>query len=247
MTRETLFEALGDMDQAHIVHAEQAAPKKRGRKLWAGLAACLVLAAGVLLWQGHGAAIPLSAASEGVTVKYGSPLLPVPSSNSLIYLTEEELFTHFDTAIFMGTVTQIDNIVLDFNGSKDYRALAQIQVEQVYRGDCREGGTVTVLLPCPIQSGIWVEDTGVVASMEVGTHGIFMPIIYTEASVRQENGATLALTDVADYGFADGVRYAFLETEDGLLFDRSSYASIADAASLEEIGEYVVRMIEKTS
>lgn len=248
MNKEELFETLGNIDGTHVTQAERTPPKKRRWKILTGLAACLVLiVGGLLFWRGYGAAIPLSAASEGVTVKYGSPLLPVSSQGNLMWLTEEELFTYFDTAVFMGTVTQLDNIMLDFNGSKNYRALAQIQVEKVYRGSCQAGDTVTVLLPCPIQSGIWVEDTGVVASMEVGTHGIFMPIIYTEASVRQENGATLALTDIADYGFADGVRYAFLETEDGLLFDREAYESIAGAAALEQIEEYVIRMIEKTT
>lgn len=244
MRPEELFETLGDIDEAHVAQSEEGMPKKRKGRPWIGLAACLVLiVGGVLLWRGHGASIPLSAASEGVTAKYGSPLLPISSSNSLMYLTEEELFTHFDTAIFMGTVTQIDNIVLDFSGDQAYRALAQIQVEKVYRGSCQAGDTVTVLLPCPIQSGIWVEDTGVVASMAVGTHGIFMPIAYSDASLWQQNGATLMLRDIAPYGFADGVRYAFLETESGLIFDRGSYGSIASADALEEIEEYILRMI----
>lgn len=154
MTKETLFAVLNDLDDAHITQAEAVPPKKRGWRVWAGLAACLAIAVGALFWRGHGAALPLSAASTGVTVRYGSPSSTISLSTDLTWLTEEELFTEFDTAIFLGTVTRIDNIVLDFNGSEDYRALAQIQVKKAYRGPYQAGDTVTVLLPCPITEGV---------------------------------------------------------------------------------------------
>lgn len=251
MTKEALWEALNDLDGVHIAHAELAPQKKRRWKVCAGLAACLVLVAGVLLWRSGGPnggvtaeQLPLSDASQGVTVRYGSPLFSVSSSaDQLINLSEEELFTAFDTAIFLGAVTQIDNIMLDFNGSKNYRALAQIQVETAYRGPYQAGDTVTVLLPCPIMDGVWVEDTEVISQLAVGTRGIFMPTVYDETSVREENGATLALRDIADCGFPDGERFAFLETVDGLTFARWAYPSIQDADSLEDIENYILNMI----
>ena len=262
MTKEALFEALNDLDGAHITQAEAVPPKKRGWRAWAGLAACLVLAVGVLFWPGGlltehppaaenppatedspAADLSLSDASHGVTVRYGSPSSTIFLSTDLAWLTEEELFTKFDTAIFLGTVTQIDNIVLDFNGSENYRALAQIQVETAYRGPYQAGDTVTVLLPCPITEGIWVEDTSVISQLSVGTRGIFMPMVYNETSVREQNGATLALRDIADCGLPDGERFAFLETADGLTFARWAYPSIQDADSLEDIEDYVLNMI----
>ena len=46
-----------------------------------------------------------------------------------------------------------------------------------------------------------------------------MPVIYDdENSIWEQNGAKLDKRDIADYGFADGERFAFLETEDGLVF-----------------------------
>lgn len=250
MTKETLFEALNDLDDAHIAQAEASPSKKRRWRAWAGLAACLVLAAGALLWRSVGPGggvtaeqLPLSDASQGVTVRYGSPIFSTSTSTDLAYLTEEELFTEFDTAIFWGTVTQIDNIVLDFNGSQNYRALAQIQVEKSYRGPWQAGDTVTVLLPGPVIDGVWVEDTEVISQLAVGTRGIFMPMVYDETSVREENGATLALRDIADGGLPDGERYAFLETADGLVFYRWAYPSIQDADSLEDIEAYILEMI----
>ena len=249
MTKETLFVVLNDLDDAHIAQAESAPPKRRPWKVWAGLAACLVVAVGILFWKSGGPSgpatagqLPLSDASQGVTVRYGSPQFSLSSSADLIVLTEVELFTEFNTAIFLGTVTQIDNIVLDFNGSENYRALAQIQVETAYRGPYQAGDTVTVLLPCPITAGVWVEDTSVISQLAVGTRGILMPMVYDETSVREQNGAILALRDIADCGLPDGERFAFLETADGLTFARWAYPSIQDAASLEEVGDYILEM-----
>ena len=65
-----------------------------------------------------------------------------------------------------------------------------------------------------------------------------------EDSSWEQNGATLFLKDVADFGLADGQRFAFLETEQGLVFDRSAYASLAGTDSLEEVEEYMEKMTE---
>lgn len=139
----------------------------------------------------------------------------------------------------------LNNIELDFNGDKNYRAIAEIEIETVYRGSCNVGDIVSVLLPCPIMQGFGVEDTDTVSAMQVGMTGIFMPMIYDDTSIREQNGERLALKDIADYGFADGVRYVFLETENGLVFSRSSYESIPDATTLDEIENYILNMISK--
>lgn len=255
MKQEEFFEVIGDIDAQYVKEARGAIQKnnRKNSRHWAVLAACfvLLLALGIPLLNSHSSAqLPLSDASHGVVVSYMDNMDKAPqvsvSYSLLIALSEEELFTHFDTAIFMGTILQIDNIELDFNGAKDYRAIAQIQVEKVYRGDCAVEDTVSVLLPCPIDANIWVEDTETVANMRVGMRGIFMPMVYDDSSIREQNGATLALRDIADYGFADGIRYAFLETEEGLVFARGAYASISDATTLEQVEEYVCSMLNST-
>lgn len=88
----------------------------------------------------------------------------------------------------------------------------------------------------PFTEGVWVEDTETVSAMQAGSTGIFMPEIYDETSIWGQNGAKLAEKDTAE----DGVRYAFVETADGLVFDRGAYASIANAASLEEMETYIL-------
>ena len=116
--------------------------------------------------------ITLSDNSANVTVSYtGNPFIFTNSSESLIPLTEEELFTAFDTAIFKGTVSEIRNIVVNFDGDKEYRAIAEIEVEQVYRGSCSVGDRVSVLLPCPVVKEFRATDTSTVSSMKAGVTG----------------------------------------------------------------------------
>ena len=92
------------------------------------------------------------------------------------------------------------------------------------------------MLNCPILKGFWVTDTNTVSAMKVGTTGIFMPMIYNdENSFWEQNGAKIDKRELADYGFADGERYAFLQTDDGLVFSREAYSSIANATTLDEI------------
>lgn len=249
MNLKDFSEAMSELDGKYVDEAirYRKSGKKHGWVRWAASAACLafVIAAAVSIADRAQNRIKLSGNSGNVSVRYTSSPRFVQSSNSLIFLTEEELFTYFDTAIFKGSIASLRNIELDFNGDKHYCAIAEIEVETVYRGSCRAGDIVSVLLPCPIMEGFWVEDTETVSSMRVGMTGIFMPMIYDEASIREENGGRLALRDVAEYGFADGVRYAFLETGDGLVFSRSDYESIADATTLDEIEEYILDRIGK--
>jgi hypothetical protein len=264
MKPENISDAMNGIDDDIIEETEKvrgnARTKRNRKRFWIGGAAFAVCFAAVLLavflapepgrQQSQNDQIVLSERSSGVTVRYAEGAEGqegISSSSSLIALTEEELFTYHDTAVFRGTVAEIRNIEIDFNGSRECRAIAEIRVEKVYRGPCGEGDTVSVLLPCPVSEGVWVEDTEVVSRMRPGMAGIFMPMIYGGDSVWEQNGAVLALQDIADYGFADGTRYAFLETEEGLVFDRTAYKSIVDASTLEDVEAYIQIMLQKTA
>ena len=102
--------------------------------------------------------------------------------------------------------------------------------------------TVSVLLPCAITPIVRVTGSDI---MKTGMTGIFMPIEYDDTSSRwMENGAELDKRELAGYGFADGGRYVFLETNAGLVFDRDVYKSISNATTLEEVEEYIENMLE---
>ena len=134
------------------------------------------------------------------------------------------MFSTSSMAIFKGIVLEIKNVELDFSGVKEYRAIAQIEVKEVFQGSCKEGETVSVLLPCPISEDIWVEDTDVISAMKSGMTGIFMPVLYNdENSIWKQNNACLVKKDIAEYGLLDGLQYAFLETESGLVFSKENF------------------------
>lgn len=249
MNAKKFSNALGEVNDKYMSEAIQyRAPKGKPRWMkWGTMAACLavVLAIGIFSVNQQRNQILLSDDSTNVTAYYtDNPFIFTNSSESLIFLTEEELFTTFDTAIFKGTVLETRNIVVNFDGDKAYRAVARIEIEKVYRGPCSIGETISILLPCPLVKGFWATDTNTVSAMEAGTTGIFMPMIYNdENSLWEQNGAKIDKRDIADYGFADGERFAFLETENGLIFASDAYNSIADATTLDEIEDYIESML----
>lgn len=247
MKANEFYKEIGTIEDDFIKEADTVIKSgffQRNRKRFASVAASILLIAGAFLAYNHYNTVPLSDASQNVHVKHVFMVPNVNTAYSLISLSEEELFTKFNTAIFKGTITDISNIVIDFNGDKEYRAIAKVKVEKVYRGNCSVNDTVSILLPCPIQSHIQVSDTETVSAMREGISGIFMPVVYDDASYYEMNEAKLALTDIAEYGFPDGERYAFLDTEEGLIFASWAYPSIADASSLEEIEDYITSMLQ---
>lgn len=157
------------------------------------------------------------------------------SSESLAHaLTEEELFHQENTIIFKGIVTALGEAFLSTGTSNQTEKveIASIRVLESYRGSCEDGDVLEVLLPQRSAEMVWLEDTETISAIDIGTTGIFMVLPYEDENV-------------ADYYFPDGQRYAFVETEDGLVFDRVAYSSIAGAATLEEIESYVVKMLNK--
>lgn len=254
MKKEKISEALNFIDEKYVDEAEIGMIRKKKSiiiKITAVAASiAIVLSVGIPSVLHSRKSIPLSDASANVQV-YRVDTLPQSVINStsafsLAYFeTPEELFSSFPLAIFRGTITDIENIKISFNGCPVYRAIAEIKVEKVYQGACKKGEKVKVLLPCTIADGTWTEDCGTVEQFKVGTKGIFMPIAYDDSFIWEQNGATLKETDIAPYGFADGVRYAFIETDNGLCFDRDSHADIENAESLDDVEAYVINMIAK--
>ncbi len=243
MKQEDFFELLADLDERYIVEAE--APIKSTRKHRKKLlfAVGLVAAACLCVLVFRGRSIELSH-SKGVRASYATFVPSIGMDACLVNLTEEEIFKENSDAIFKGTVTKIDNIRLSFNGSAMYQALAEVQVEKVYHGICTEGKTVRMLLPGAVSENSHNSIMDTLGELEVGMTGIFMPMLYGIDSVHQSNGATLYLGELAPYGFGDGIRFAFLETEDGLVFDRSAYVGAKDAVTLEDIEAYIYKMLE---
>ena len=255
MNNTIILRAIGGIDDEFVERASQKRIGKRGIiPIWlkwaAPVAACLVIAVMVampLLNKGSDFDLILS---SSVSVRHIDNPPTIHVSTSLVHLTEEELFAEYfhgyEIPIFGGTIKEVNNIVIDYNGHEDYKAIAEIEVNEVLRGSIPTGAVVTVLLPAPVNmEGFWVSDTSVSSLILPGTSGYFMPIRYDATSIISMNEATLVLSEIAEYGLSDGERWAFLETAEGLVFSRWAYESIADATTMDEVRQYILNMINQ--
>lgn len=252
MKETKILAALGQVDDAYIAEAAPVQRKRWGWIKWVATAACLALivVGGAAAFR-HGTIVDsrtcqfrCRTGSSGVKVKYTlNPRAGDLTSNCLDGLSLEEIFST-ETVIFRGTVSYIDNIELDFNGRKSYRAIAGIHVDKVLQGDVTAGDVVRVLLPCPITGSVQQSATDVIAQLREGMEGIFMPKHYSEEAIWEENDATLYLRDIAPYGLWDGMRWVFLKTDTRLVFEKGVYKDIASATTLDEVEAFILTQLE---
>ncbi len=249
---------LDKMELIDPAYVEAADTKPRNKKnvwlKWGAMAACLCLVVGAIAMIPHFSGnqtdpqlgeIVLSNKTTA-KVSYGYEEGTVTSTKGeLVYLTEEEMFGHENIYVFRGKVSGLTNVTIDFNGEKEVRCIATIVIEEVYQGNIAVGEQITMLIPCAIDpAGIVVEDTGVIAQLESGMEGIFMPWIYDKNSYIEMNGAVLMKQDLATCGLADGMRWAFLSTEQGILFEKNAYPGAKNATDLDDIEAYVIEMLK---
>ena len=265
MNRNDLYNAFNDVDDDILERSETASGSRKNAMWlkWGAIAACLCLVVGAVTLiprfgenqanpqLGENQADPQPGGivlSEKTTAKvsYGYDAgLAAFTEDQLVYLTEDEMFAREDMYVFRGKVSGLTNVTIDFNGEKESRCIATIVIEKVYQGDLWEGDQITMLIPCAIDLGnIWVEDTDVITQLESGMEGIFMPWAYDENSYIEMNGAVLMKQDLAACGLADGMRWVFLDTDHGLLFERGAYPGAEDATDLDDIEAYVTEMLK---
>ena len=258
MTSKNIYMSLGGLDPELIMKAapaEKAQKKKRNNWVkWGSLAACLCLIIGAITIITHFGdnisepqlgEIPLSDKTTAKVTNGCDDIITASSKGELVYLTEEEMFARENIYVFRGTVSGLRNVTIDFNGIKIARCIATIVINEVYQGDLSAGEQITMLIPCAIDIiGKTVEDTDGIAQLKDGMEGIFMPLVYDENSYIEMNGAVLIIQDLAAYGLLDGMRWAFLDTERGLVFLRSAYPGAKEATNLDDIETYVIEMLK---
>lgn len=230
-----------------LVDAADAAPKKNRnwvKKLLAAAAClCLVTAAVVLLSQSD--EIKLSDASTA-TAFYGFDGEDMRSDWKIRYewYDEDELFSGDDLYAFRGTVTELRDITLDYNGKTMGKSIATVKIEKVYKGDLKVGDEIKIELPFPVVSGVRVKGPDIIRSIKVGMEGIFMPRAWDDSTYSEYNGAVIMHRDLAECGFGDGFRCFFLDTEYGLTYWKDAYPGAEGAETLDDIEEYVIKMLK---
>lgn len=244
------------IDPAYVEAADTTPVKRKNTWIkWCTMAACLCLIIGAVamlphLRSNHGEPqIGNFELSEKTTAKVSLGYeegTVLSSKTELVGFTEEELFAYEKMYAFRGRVSSLTNVTIDFNGEKMVRCVATISIDEVYKGDLVSGDQITMLIPCGIDLvGIHVEDTGIIARLESGMEGIFMPWIYDENSRIEMNGAVLMTKDLAECGLADGMRWVFVSTDSGICFEQSSYPGALEATTMDEIEAYVIDMLQK--
>lgn len=262
MKNNKLLEKMELISPEYVTEAaeERAAVRasRRGRRIWlrwgaAAACVCLLAAGAALALPGlladspsePSVSVPPTSSTARITVGYDGAGMVASSSADLVELTEKEMFGDKEICIFRGTVSSLTNLTIDFNGIKEYRCVARVIISKVYRGDgLAAGDSIDMLLPCAVDlAGAASEDTGVISRLRCGMEGIFMPRQCTERSYMEMNGATLLYSDLAQCSLGDGERWAFLDTEDGLVYAQWAYVGARGAETLEDIEEYVSSMI----
>lgn len=162
------------------------------------------------------------------------------SMSDMMAYAEKELFSH-PTDIFRGEIMGESYYLVDFEGVGYYYSVVTVRVDKVYRGDLASGDVISIKAGAVSRQGIWVEDTETVSAMKEGISGIFMVNDYM-GEIR--NDAFFDGGGVITHHFRDGERYAFLETEAGLVFSEWAYPSLENAKTLQDVEAFVKKMVK---
>ena len=246
MDRKQFGAALEEIDEKYIMEAEKMSTAGTKSVLVSIAAVAAVICAAVMAMvvpsvvskKGADPMFQLSEASYGVTVEVVEhPEQQQMPMLKLLELSEDELFSRWPTSIVRGTVTDIQNVLLTAGEVAVVKAIVTVHPEKVLRGDV--SGDLKILVSCPIDGTFQMEDTETVSAIRVGMEGIFMVQPYGNDELWDLGDAALRWKDIADYNFPDGRRYAFLATENGLLYAEWAYPSLAGAATLDQVEAFI--------
>ena len=161
----------------------------------------------------------------------------VQSSSSLVWLEPEEIFVR-DTAIFRGTVLNLRYFEVTAGGETRYYTVASVEVTDCVRGELAAGDIYGVLY-LGAAGRMSTSISGNLERLEVGSDAVFMPYIAAADTGWSSGADYFCYADLAELYFEEGIRFLFLDTGDGLSFERNVYADIADAETLDEVMDYL--------
>lgn len=170
----------------------------------------------------------------------------IESTSCTVWLSATEIFA-LGNDIFMGTVIEKD--VYHVKGGMDtYFTVVTVEVEDSIRGEMSDGGNCRIYLPCAKLPEITVTNSliGDLDKLEVGSRAIFMPTKATAETSLGRGDHILCYADFADYLFGEGMRFMFLETEDGVSYAKDVFEIPGgEPDSLEGVAKYIRDMLKK--
>ena len=237
MKKEDFFRAIGEVDDAQVLEANQP-PAKRRRLLprLAPLAACLLLLIGAAAaWPRLYPPVRTPLPQSGQT----QPALPQgdqePVSSDGVGPKQDA-----PTYSYGVTITPFDP---EGQRREDQKGTAE---------DVASSASMDLAWRTPEELLAW--DTyifrGTVEAMEyytvdaIGSLGGWFTVAEVRISEILRGDRYFCYADAADAYFSEGIRFIFLQTEDGLRFERNVYEDIRDAQTLDEVAVYIREMLD---
>ena len=190
--------------------------------------------------NGNNNTIELKKSDGGIEVSYVDGNYKNESKSNLAEIKQDKIWNDDKYCIVEGTVEKANNIEIRIDDKKMYNAIIEIKVESDMKGKIKEGSTISVLSGCAtMKEEIYQEDSYINSQIEEGDRGIFIIRKYGIDDTLELNQKILYLSELADYGFEDAERFAFIEKNGNTLFSSNFYKDLKDNAKLDEVKSYI--------
>ena len=190
--------------------------------------------------NGNNNTIELKKSAGGIEVSYVDGNYKNESKSNLAEIKQDKIWNDDKYCIVEGTVEKANNIEIRIDDKKMYNAIIEIKVESDIKGKIKEGSTISVLSGCAtMKEEIYQEDSYINSQIEEGDRGIFIIHKYGIDDTLELNQKILYLSELADYGFEDAERFAFIEKNGNTLFSSNFYKDLKDNAKLDEVKSYI--------
>ena len=190
--------------------------------------------------NGNNNTIELKKSDGGIEVSYVDGNYKNESKSNLAEIKQDKIWNDDKYCIVEGTVEKANNIEIRIDDKKMYNAIIEIKVESDIKGKIKEGSTISVLSGCAtMKEEIYQEDSYINSHIEEGDRGIFIIHKYGIDDTLELNQKILYLSELADYGFEDAERFAFIEKNGNILFSSNFYRDLKDNAKLDEVKSYI--------
>ncbi len=180
--------------------------------------------------------------SEGnIAVKYIQASKSSTIRPNMKEILQSEVWQNENLTIFSGVIQSVQNIKIKMDDDISYNAIVDIQVLDCIRGNLEEGASISALAGCSVRlDGIWQEDSLVNSSMMKGEEGIFLIRKYDNTDTLEYENSTLYLSDIAEYGFPDAMRYSFIQGKDGeIRYCKELYNDLDAPRTLSDIKQFI--------